>query len=83
MHVRVEARRTGGVELVVADDGPGIPEADRARVMERFVRGDAARTSGGAGLGLAIARWIVDAHRGRLVLEDNRPGLRVRVTLPA
>ena len=46
------------------------------------MRGDDARSGGGAGLGLAIARWIVDAHRGRLVLEDDAPGPRVRVSLP-
>lgn len=67
----------------MADDGPGILEAERARVLERFVRGDVARFVEGTGLGLSIARWIVDAHRGRLVLEDNRPGLRARVTFPA
>jgi two-component system sensor histidine kinase CiaH len=82
VHVRVDARRSGGIELVVGDDGPGIPEAQRLRVLERFARGDEARSGGGAGLGLSIASWIVDAHRGRLVLEDNQPGLRVRVTLP-
>jgi two-component system sensor histidine kinase CiaH len=82
VHVRVDARRSGGIELVVSDDGPGIPEAQRLRVLERFARGDQARSGSGAGLGLSIARWIVDAHRGRLVLEDNQPGLRVRVTLP-
>ena len=82
VHVRVQARRPGAAELVVADDGPGIPGAERSRVLERFARGDDARSGGGTGLGLAIARWIVDAHRGRLVLEDGRPGLRVRVTLP-
>jgi signal transduction histidine kinase len=82
VHVQVGARRPGGVELVVADDGPGIPEAERARVLERFVRGDVARSGEGTGLGLAIASWIVEAHGGRLLLEDNRPGLRARVTLP-
>jgi len=82
VRVRVDARRSGGIELVVSDNGPGIPEAQRPRVLERFARGDEARSGGGAGLGLSIASWIVDAHRGRLVLEDNQPGLRVRVTLP-
>jgi signal transduction histidine kinase len=82
VHVGVAARRSGGIELVVADDGPGIPEAERTRVVERFVRGDVARSGEGTGLGLSIARWIVDAHGGRLTLEDNRPGLRARVTLP-
>jgi two-component system sensor histidine kinase CiaH len=83
VRVRVDARRPGGVELIVGDNGPGIPEAERSRVTERFVRGDVARSGEGTGLGLSIARWIVDAHRGRLLLEDNRPGLRARVTLPA
>jgi two-component system sensor histidine kinase CiaH len=82
VRVRVDARHSGGPELIVADNGPGIPEAERSRVVERFARGDDARSGGGAGLGLAIARWIVDAHRGRMALEDNQPGLRVRVTLP-
>ncbi|HEX9044128.1 MAG TPA: HAMP domain-containing sensor histidine kinase [Candidatus Limnocylindrales bacterium] len=87
VHVRVSATRVGrdgqdGVELVVADDGPGIPTAERAKATERFVRGDAARSGDGAGLGLSIARWIAEAHHGRLVLEDAEPGLRARVTLP-
>jgi signal transduction histidine kinase len=83
VRVRVDARRSGGIELVVGDNGPGITEAERSRVLQRFVRGDVARSGDGAGLGLSIASWIVDAHRGRLLLEDNRPGLRARVTLPA
>lgn len=84
VHVRVSAARAArGVEIVVADDGPGIPAAERERVTERFARGDEARTGDGTGLGLAIARWVAEAHRGRLQLEDAAPGLRVRVLLPA
>lgn len=85
VHVRISAGRVGreSVELIVADDGPGIPAADRAKATERFVRGDASRSGEGAGLGLSIARWIAEAHHGRLVLEDAEPGLRARVTLPA
>ncbi len=82
VHVGVATRRAGGTELVVTDDGPGIPEAQRSRVLERFVRGDVARSGDGAGLGLSIAGWIVAAHGGRLLLEDNQPGLRARVLLP-
>ncbi len=82
VHVRMAARRASGIELVVADDGVGIPEPERALVLERFVRGDPARSGDGSGLGLSIAAWIAGAHGGRLVLEDNRPGLRVRVALP-
>ncbi len=83
VHVRVSAARTaGGVEIVVADDGPGIPATERERVTERFVRGDESRSGDGTGLGLAIARWVAEAHGGRLQLEDAAPGLRVRVRLP-
>ncbi|MFM7616752.1 MAG: ATP-binding protein [Actinomycetes bacterium] len=84
--VEVRARRGGeGVVIEVADEGPGIPEADAARVFERFYRADAARSSqaGGAGLGLAIARWIVDLHGGEIHPERREPhGCRMVVTLP-
>jgi signal transduction histidine kinase len=84
--VEVRARRTDrGVTIEVLDEGPGIPEADRARVFERFERVDAARSSsdGGAGLGLAIARWIVDLHGGDIHPESREPhGTRMVVELP-
>jgi len=84
--VEVRARRhDGGVVIEVLDEGPGIPEADRARVFERFERLDPARSSrdGGAGLGLAIARWIVDLHGGDIHPEPREPhGCRMVVTLP-
>ncbi len=83
VHVSLAARRIPGqIEIEVADDGPGIPPADRARVLERFRRGDTSRTGRGFGLGLAIASWIADAHRGRLTLEDNGPGLRACLSVP-
>ena len=83
VHVSLAARRVPGqIEIEVADDGPGIPPADRARVFERFRSGDASRTGRGFGLGLAIASWIADAHHGRLTLEDNGPGLRARLSVP-
>ncbi|MEU0251796.1 HAMP domain-containing sensor histidine kinase [Streptomyces sp. NPDC006184] len=71
--------------LVVADDGPGIPDADRERVFERFTRLDDARSrdTGGSGLGLAIVHDVVMAHHGRTLIEDNHPGARVVVLLPA
>jgi signal transduction histidine kinase len=84
--VRVHARRTdGGVVIEVVDEGPGIAADDVARVFERFYRADSARASsdGGAGLGLAIARWIVDLHGGEIHPEPCEPhGCRMVVTLP-
>jgi two-component system, OmpR family, sensor kinase len=59
----------GWARLLVADDGPGIPAADRERVFERFYRADTSRTGSNAGLGLSIARWIVDQHHGRIVVD--------------
>jgi signal transduction histidine kinase len=73
----------GGVEVEVADSGEGIPAGDGDRVFEAFYRGDSARGEDGAGLGLAISRAIVEAHGGRIWLEDADPGTRVRFTLPA
>jgi signal transduction histidine kinase len=85
--VEVQARRTrDGVRVEVSDEGPGIPEADAARVFERFYRADHARASGdgGAGLGLAIAQWIVELHGGEIHPERREPhGCRMVVTLPA
>jgi signal transduction histidine kinase len=73
--------------LTVSDDGPGIPEADRERAFDRFVRLDDARSrdetqAGGAGLGLAIVRAIARAHGGSAHLEDGTPGLRAVVRIP-
>jgi signal transduction histidine kinase len=72
------------VEVVVADDGHGIPEDERERVFDRFARLDEARDrdSGGSGLGLAIARELVRRNGGRVHLEDAAPGVRAVVTLP-
>ncbi|SDK06885.1 His Kinase A (phospho-acceptor) domain-containing protein [Nonomuraea maritima] len=72
-----------GVRIVVADQGPGIPAAARARVFERFSRLDAGRAadSGGAGLGLAIVKEIVELHGGTVHIDDGT-GCRMVVTLP-
>jgi len=77
-------RLDGRVVLTVTDDGPGIPEPDRARVFDRFTRLDDARTrdAGGAGLGLAIVGELVRLHAGTVTLGDAAPGLRVAVALP-
>lgn len=77
--------RDGGAGLVVADDGPGIPAADRIRVFDRFTRLDGARArdAGGSGLGLAIVHDLVAAYHGRIHVEDNNPGARIVVCIPA
>lgn len=72
----------GGVEVIVADNGPGVPEADRERVVRRFVRLEASRTKGGHGLGLNLVSAIAAAHGGTLTIGDNRPGLRARLWFP-
>ena len=71
------------VTLSVADQGPGIPEADRPRAAERFFRGETARNTPGSGLGLALVQAVAVLHDGVLVLEDAHPGLRASVTVPA
>jgi len=75
----------GEIVLRVADTGPGIPAEDRERVFERFVRLDPARgAAGGAGLGLAIARWIAEAHRGHVrIVSSGSDGSVFAVSLPA
>jgi signal transduction histidine kinase len=61
----------GSVVIRIADQGPGIAEADRERIFDRFVRLDASRGGVGTGLGLPIARWIAAAHHGTLTLESS------------
>ncbi|RFU86492.1 sensor histidine kinase [Streptomyces triticagri] len=88
--VTVKARRGEGPEsldIEVLDEGPGIPEAERHRVFERFNRGSATDphgpgSDGGTGLGLAIARWAVDLHGGHIGVAESPRGCRILVTLP-
>jgi signal transduction histidine kinase len=68
--------------LTVADAGPGIPEADRSRAVERFVRLEQSRSQPGSGLGLSLASAVARLHGGELKLEDNAPGLRTVISLP-
>jgi signal transduction histidine kinase len=84
--VRITAQGTSsGWRLEIADEGPGIPAADRDRVFERFGTLTEAEGGGGTGLGLAIARWVTDLHGGTIHFADpeaHSTGARVRVDLP-
>jgi len=82
--VRIRVAVTSdGVELSVADTGPGIPAADRPRVTERFVRLEASRSSPGTGLGLSLVAAVAHFHNAELVLEDNAPtGLKAMLRFP-
>ena len=70
------------VTLTVADHGPGIPEPDRGRVVERFVRLEQSRSEPGSGLGLSLASAVARLHGGELKFEDNHPGLKSTISLP-
>ena len=70
------------IVLTVADRGPGIADADRGRVVERFVRLEQSRSQPGSGLGLSLASAVARLHGGELKLEDNQPGLRSLIALP-
>jgi signal transduction histidine kinase len=81
--VRAE-RRDDHLLLAVADEGEGIPAAERDRVFERFTRGERA-ADGGTGLGLAIARWVIQLHRGTIAAVEpgrDQRGCHMHVTLP-
>ena len=69
------------IAVTIADNGPGIPEAMRERVFQRFVRLDASRTTPGAGLGLSLASAVAALHGARIELADNAPGLMVTALL--
>lgn len=78
------SRTPQGVAIEVRDHGPGVPDEQLAQLAQAFYRPDSARTraAGGVGLGLYLCRLVAQAHGGRLVLENARPGLRVRVEWP-
>jgi signal transduction histidine kinase len=76
-------RAASGPTIAVADNGPGIPEKDRERVLQRFVRLDATRSTPGNGLGLSLVDAVAKLHGARLSLSDNRPGLKVSLAFPA
>lgn len=82
--VELVLERSGDeIRLTVRDNGPGVPEADRDRVTERFVRLEESRTQPGSGLGLSLAKAVMTFHGGRLEFADNNPGLAVAMVFPA
>ena len=82
-NIRLSAEKRGDNILInVADNGKGIPPDKRDDVVKRFVRLDSARSTPGNGLGLSLVSAIVALHNGSLTLHDNKPGLRIQITLP-
>jgi signal transduction histidine kinase len=79
----VATRDQNHVEVTVADQGPGISATDIAHAAERFFRAESARNTPGSGLGLALVAAVAQLHNGSLRLEDNAPGLRAIISLPA
>jgi signal transduction histidine kinase len=77
----VARRREDGIEISVADNGPGIPAAMHEKVLQRFVRLENSRTTPGYGLGLSLAAAIGNLHEAPLAITDNAPGLRVTVRM--
>jgi signal transduction histidine kinase len=81
--VEVLRRPSQVIELIVSDDGPGIPDEEKPRVAERFYRSDASRGTPGVGLGLSLVDAVARLHGGALELTDNHPGLRAILVLPS
>ena len=71
------AAQDGRPVIMVEDNGPGIPEQDRDKVFDRFVRGARAGVVEGSGLGLSLVRAVADLHEVAVALEDASPGLKV------
>ncbi len=87
--LRARKRSSGEIEFSVTDTGPGVPDDDRERVLQRFVRLDNSRTEPGSGLGLSLVGAVLEAHEGRVQLDEGPgvyngfgPGLRVALVLP-
>jgi signal transduction histidine kinase len=82
IEVVVLTRSDGTAEVSVSDNGPGIAESEKSKVVERFYRGDASRGTPGVGLGLSLAQAIAKLHGSALELSDRHPGLRVALCIP-
>jgi len=81
--VRLTASAGATVDIVVSDEGPGIPAAERAKATDRFYRGESARSTPGSGLGLSLVAAVAHLHGGELHFEDSKPGLRAVLVLPS
>ncbi len=82
--IAITVRQSDGhAAIEVADRGPGIPDADRETVFDRFVRLEPSRSTPGNGLGLSLVRAVARRHAANVTLGDNHPGLRVRIEFPA
>jgi signal transduction histidine kinase len=82
--IEISAARIGRAAVVeISDDGPGVPEALRTKVFQRFFRLEESRSTPGSGLGLSMVAAIAALHRTTVELTDNSPGLKVRVLFTA
>jgi signal transduction histidine kinase len=79
--VTLQRRGDSRAEIAVTDNGPGIDDSEKSKVVERFYRGDASRGTPGVGLGLSLAQAVAKLHGGALELSDRGPGLRVVLTM--
>jgi signal transduction histidine kinase len=85
-HVEISAKKiVGGVELAICNSGPGISDADLPFIFERFFRADRSRSreQGGAGIGLAIVKELIEAHGGQIDAESGNGLTRIWLQLPA
>ena len=82
IEVAVQRRDDLRAEICVSDNGPGIDDAEKTKVMQRFYRGDASRGTPGVGLGLSLVQAVAKLHGSTLELRDNGPGLRVVMSVP-
>src|SRR6202041_821831 len=80
--VTLQRRAGGRAEIAITDNGPGIDDSEKSKVVERFYRGDASRGTPGVGLGLSLVQAVAKLHGSTLSLSDREPGLRVSLTLP-
>ena len=74
------ATETSAIEVIISDQGSGIPEAEQQNVFKRFYRLDSARSTEGNGLGLSLVKAVVDLHDAKISFGDNKPGLIAKVS---